>query len=192
VSELFFRNTPLLVTRRLLLRKLGPDDAEAIFEYASVDEVTKYMTWDTHKAIEDTHAFINLTLNRYLSDESGEWGIILQETGKLIGAIGFPRVDKKNNQAEIGYVLGRCYWGDGFMPEAVSRVLQFAFQDMNLNRVEGIHAITNEKSGRVMQKAGMSFEGIAREKMFAKGKYWDVKQYAILRSDWNERKEAVE
>jgi ribosomal-protein-alanine N-acetyltransferase len=189
VSELFFRNTPQLVTKRLRLRKLGPDDAEAIFEYASDDEVTEYMTWDTHKTVEDSHAFINFTLNRYMSDEAGEWGIILQETGKLIGAIGFPQVDKKNNQAAIGYVLGRRYWGDGLMPEAVRRVLQFAFHDMNLNRVECIHAVPNEKSGRVMQKAGMSFEGIAREKMFAKGKYWDVKQYAMLRSDWNKEKE---
>ena len=73
------------------------------------------------------------------------------------------------------------------MPEAVSRVLQFAFNDLNLNRVECVHALPNEKSGRVMQKTGMTFEGIARERMFAKVRYWDVKQYAILRSDWNEK-----
>jgi ribosomal-protein-alanine N-acetyltransferase len=184
MNELFFRNTPQLETKRLLLRKLGPEDVEDIFEYASDSEVTQYMSWDTHKTIEDSKEFINFTLDRYLRDDAGEWGIILKETGKFIGAMGFPWVDKKNSRAEIGYVLGRRYWGKGLMPEAVRRVLQFAFNDMKLNRIECIHALPNEKSGRVMLKAGMTFEGIAREKMFAKGKYWDMKQYAILRSDW--------
>ncbi|BBB89538.1 MAG TPA: GNAT family protein [Methylomusa anaerophila] len=183
MSELFFRNTPQLETERLLLRKLVIEDAEDIFEYASDDEVTKFMSFDTHKFIEDAKRFINVTLDQYRRDEAGDWGIILKETGKLIGSMGFPWVDKKNSRAEIGYVLGRRYWGKGIMPEAVRRLLEFAFNDMELNRIECVHAVPNEKSGRVMQKAGMTFEGIARERMFAKGKYWDVKQYAILRSD---------
>ncbi|QDR81655.1 GNAT family N-acetyltransferase [Sporomusa termitida] len=186
MSELFFRNTPQLATKRLLLRRLGPEDAEAVFAYASDQEVTKYLSWATHKTIADSRAFINFTLERYCRDEAGDWGIILRATGKLIGTLGFPQVDRKNNQAAIGYVSGRRYWGAGLMPEAVRRILQFAFNELRLNRIECIHALPNEPSGRVMQKAGMTFEGIARERMFAKGRYWDVKQYAILRSDWHQ------
>ena len=185
--NVFFQNTPQLETERLRLRKLVLGDAEDIFAYASDDEVAKYMTWDTHKTLEDSKGFINFTLDRYEKDDAGEWGIILKETGTLIGAIGFPRHDKKNSQAEIGYVLGHWYWGKGIMPEAVGRILQFAFTEMNLNRIECCHFFPNEKSGRVMQKIGMSFEGIAREKMFAKDRFWDTKQYAILRSDGNQR-----
>jgi len=62
--------------------------------------------------------------------------------------------------------------------------LKFAFEEMGLNRIECYHALGNEKSGRVMQKVGMSFEGIARERLYAKNRYWDNKQYAILKSDW--------
>ena len=187
MCELFFRDTPQLETERLLLRKLVPEDADDIFAYASDEEVAKYMTWDTHKTIDDSQQFINFTLDRYIKDDAGEWGIILKESGKLIGAAGFPWFDRKNSRAEIGYVLGRRYWGKGIMPEAVRRILRFTFNELNLNRIECVHALPNEKSGRVMQKAGMAFEGIARERMFAKGRYWDVKQYAILRSDWNEK-----
>lgn len=186
MSKLFFQNTPQLETERLLLRKLVPEDAADIFEYAADDDVAKYMSWDTHKTLEDSQRFINFTLDRYIKDDAGEWGIILKESGKLIGAVGFHGFDKKNSRAEIGYVLGRRYWGKGIMPEAVRRVLRFAFNELNLNRIECVHALPNEKSGRVMQKTGMTFEGIARERIFVKGKYWDVKQYAILRSDWNE------
>jgi ribosomal-protein-alanine N-acetyltransferase len=187
MSELFFRNTPQLETERLRLRKLVLGDAEDIFAYASDDEVTKFMIWDTHKTLEDSQGFITFTLDRYEKDDAGEWGIILKETGTLIGTIGFPRHDNKNSQAEIGYVLRRSYWGKEIMPEAVGRILQFAFSEMKLNRIECCHFFPNEKSGKVMQKIGMSFEGIAREKIFAKGRFWDAKQYAILRSDWNPR-----
>ena len=185
MGELFFRNTPELATKRLLLRRLGPEDAEAVFAYASDQEVTKYMSWPTHRTVADSLAFIHSTLDRYQRDEAGDWGIILRATGNLIGTLGFPQVDRKNNQAAVGYVSGRRYWGAGLMPEAVGRLLQFAFNELMLNRIECIHALPNEQSGRVMQKAGMTFEGIARERLFAQGRYWDVKQYAILRSDWH-------
>ncbi|MDF2857064.1 MAG: ydaF 1 [Neobacillus sp.] len=136
MCEPFFRNTPQFETKRLLLRKLIPEDAEDIFAYAMDNEVTKFMTWDTHNNIEDSRQFIKFTLDRYTKDDAGDWGIILKETGKLIGVLGFVYFDKKNRWAELGYVLRRSYWGKGIMPEAVNRILQFAFNDIQLNRVQ--------------------------------------------------------
>ncbi|NLM21557.1 MAG: GNAT family N-acetyltransferase [Peptococcaceae bacterium] len=187
MPDLVFKGTPQLETERLILRKLTLQDADDIFAYGSDPEVSRFMTWETHKSIEEARSFINIILDKYEKDEAGEWGIVLKSTGKLIGSVGIPRYDLKNKSAEIGYVLSRKYWGQGIMPEAVSRVLQFAFEEMGLNRIESCHSLPNEKSGRVMQKVGMSFEGVIREKIFAKNKYWDVKQYAILRSDWQKR-----
>lgn len=163
MAELIFRGTPRLETERLILRKLTPGDADDIFEYASDDEVTKFMTWETHQSIDNSRSFIDFTLGRYERDEAGEWGITLKETGKLVGATGFAWFDSKNNRAEIGYVLARPYWGRGIMPEALVRLLRFGFEVMELNRIECCHFLPNEKSGRVMQKAGMSYEGVARE-----------------------------
>lgn len=184
MDDLIFKGTPTLETNRLLLRKLTLEDAGDIFEYASDDETTKYMTWNTHSSIEDAKGYINFTLGRYEKDETGEWGIVLKESGKLIGALGFPWCDMKNKRAEIGYVLSKKHWGMGIMPEAVRRIIKFAFEEMGLNRIECCHFMPNEKSGRVMQKAGMSYEGIARERFYAKDRYWDVKQYAIIYTDW--------
>lgn len=187
MSELFFRGTPELETDRLILRRLVSEDAEDIFAYASDDEVTPYMTWDTHQTVDDSRGFIDFILARYEQDAAGEWGIVLKDSGRLIGSMGFPWVDSKNKRGEIGYVLARPFWGQGLMPEAVDRLLKFAFEEMELNRVECCHFLPNEKSGRVMQKAGMRFEGIARERFFAKGRFWDVKVYAILKKEWEKK-----
>jgi len=70
------------------------------------------------------------------------------------------------------------------MPQAIRRVIQFAFEKMDLQRVEAVHYLENGASGRAMQKAGMQYEGLLRSKMFAKGNYWDVKMYAITKSDF--------
>jgi len=184
MNALKFKGTPQLETKRLILRRLRPEDENDVFEYASDEEVSRFVFWNTHRSIEDSRNFINSTLGRYERDEAGEWGIVLKEENKLIGTIGFTGFDSRSRRAEIGYVLSRKYWGQGIMPEALNRLLEFAFTEMDLNRVECHHVSPNEKSGRVMQKVGMSYEGTAREKVFFKGQFWDLKQYAILKSDW--------
>jgi len=98
--------------------------------------------------------------------------------------MGFVHFEAENSCGEIGYALSRDYWNDGIMTEAVKRVIRFAFENMNINRVVAIHAVNNPVSGRVMQKANMSYEGLLRQRMLAKEKFWDVKQYAILKEDW--------
>lgn len=190
-ETLKFRGNPALETERLILRKLEIADAKDVFEYARNPEVTKYMTWETHKSIEDAEGFINWTLERYKKDEAGEWGIELKETGRIIGAMGFVQLDLQNSCGVLGYALSKDYWGKGIMTEAVRRLIRFCFEEMKLNRIEAIHASENEASGRVMQKAGMSFEGLLRQKMYAKGRFWDVKQYAILKEDWVLKKEGI-
>lgn len=75
------------------------------------------------------------------------------------------------------------------MTEAVQRMIRFAFEEMGLNRIEAVHIPENRDSGKVMQKAGMAFEGLIRQKLFAKGKLWDVMQYAIVKEDWSKIQE---
>jgi ribosomal-protein-alanine N-acetyltransferase len=184
MAETIYKGNPDLETERLLLRRLRKEDAEAVFAYASDPEVSRYMTWDTHASIEESHRFIEAKLAQYAKDEAGEWGIVWKETGRLVGAMGIASISMTNQRAEIGYVLARPWWGKGIMPEAVRRLLCFLYEEVGLNRVEAFHFLPNEASGRVMQKAGMRFEGVARERYLAKGRYWDAKQYAITRRDW--------
>ncbi|MCX7842078.1 MAG: GNAT family N-acetyltransferase [Clostridia bacterium] len=174
---------PRLEAGRIILRKLEISDAQDIFEYARHPDVARFVTWDPHTSVADAESFISWTLERYEKDEAGEWGIELKETGKIIGTIGFVEYDARNFSGTIGYALSKEYWGKGIMTEAVKRVIKFAFEDMKLNRVEAVHVPENEGSGRVMQKAGMVYEGFLRQRMFAKGRFWDLKQYSIVKDD---------
>ena len=182
-KNLKFLGNPRLETKRLVLRKLEIADADDIFEYARDPEVTRFMTFETHKTIDDAKGFIDFVLDRYNRNEAGEWGIELKKSVKLIGTIGIANFDQKNSCITIGYILAKQYWGKGIVTEAVKRIIRFAFEDMKINRVEAYHFIGNDASGRVMQKAGMQYEGILRQKLFAGGEYRDVKQYAVLKDD---------
>ena len=179
-----FCGTPTLETKRLLLRKFELSDAQDVYDYAKNPEVPKYATWEAHKSIEDAISYIEFVRSRYENNEAGEWGIVLKSSGKLIGAIAFVHFEAQNSCGEIGYALSYDHWNSGIMTEAAKRIIRFAFEDMGINRVFAIHAVENPASGKVMQKANMAYEGQLRQRMFAKDKFWDVKQYAILKEDW--------
>jgi [ribosomal protein S5]-alanine N-acetyltransferase len=181
---MIYLGTPNLETERLLLRRFVLEDAEDMFQYGSDPEVTKYLTWDTHQTIDDSTGFIKYTLDRYEKDETGDWGIVLKENNKFIGSCGFVWVEEKNKCGHIGYVLSRKYWNKGIMSEAIRELVQFGFESMNLNRIESVHCLPNEASGKVMKKAGMQFEGVIRKRMFSKNQFWDLKQYAIIKEDF--------
>lgn len=122
-------------------------------------------------------------LHQYRDGEPSSFGIVLKETGTLIGTIGFMSWDAGNGSLEVGYSLSRSYWGKGLMTEALSAVLSFAFTDMKVHRVWAVHETSNPASGRVMQKCGMQFEGIERGAVWNKGRYTDVARYAVLVND---------
>jgi len=184
-----FGDLPTLNTERLILRKLRLEDAEDIFEYASDPEITKYVTWEPHKSIEDSINFIKYALEKYDKKEAIQWGIVYKENNKVIGTCDILPVTK-HFRAEIAYALSRKYWGKGIMTEAVKEVIKFGFERMSLNRIQAMCFSENIGSYRVMEKAGMKFEGTLREQMFIKGKFQDLKLYSVLRREYNEQGEA--
>ena len=127
MTQAIFKGTPVLQTERLALRKLIPDDAANVFSFTSDDRVTQYMMLESHRTLEDTRQYIERILEKYETDKAGEWAIVLKESGNVIGTIGFSWHDPKHNRAEVVYMLGYPYWGQGIMPEALSRILKFGF-----------------------------------------------------------------
>lgn len=174
---------PRLETERLLLRALTPDDAAAIFSYASDPEVARYMLWDVHRSVGDAEAFLDLTLSRYESGGPPDWGMVYKGDGRLVGTLGFVGWEREHARAEIGYVLHRDYWGRGLVPEALGAMISFGFDRMGLNRIEARCVAENSASARVMEKAGMSYEGTMRQREFLKGEYRNMKLYAILKEE---------
>lgn len=109
---------------------------------------------------------------------------MLRRTGKIIGAIGLKNWSLQHSRAEVGYVLAREYWGKGYVTEALNAVLAFGFSEMELHRIEAKAVPENRGSTRVMEKAGMKFEGLLRDHQFVKGAYQSLNLYSILKHDF--------
>jgi ribosomal-protein-alanine N-acetyltransferase len=186
-----FADLPELETERLLLRKMRLDDAEAMFAYASDPEVTRYVLWDTHRSVEDSEEFLRQATEGYERGDFGGWGVVLKDSGAFIGTCGLDAgYAPEHARAELGYVLSREHWGRGLMSEAVREVIRFGFERLELNRMEARCIAANTASARVMEKAGMTYEGTLREREFIKGAYRDMKLYSILKREYRARRSA--
>lgn len=171
-----------LQTPRLILRKLEITDAEDIFAYARDPQVSIYTSWVTHQSIDDTYEYLNnFVFDLYHSGKGMDWGIVEKESGKLIGTCGL-YTESIHQRGTLGYALARAYWGKGFMTEVAKTAIAFGFHVMQLQRVQAICNVENVASARVLEKAGMQFEGILHNYIFDKERPWDVKMYAITRS----------
>jgi len=181
--EELFRNLPRLETERLILRKMRRSDARDLFAYASNAEVTRYTMWNTHRTLRDSEHFLDAIEQRYREGQVTNWGIEYKPNDKFIGTCGFVYWAPEHQRAEIGYALSAEYWNQGIMSEAARAVLQFGFQKMDLNRLEARCNLENIGSERVMQKLGMTYEGVIREQLFIRGRFESVKLYSILRDE---------
>ncbi|WP_314585207.1 GNAT family N-acetyltransferase [Paenibacillus terrigena] len=181
--EELFRNLPRLETERLILRKMRRSDARDLFAYASNAEVTRYTMWNTHRTLRDSEHFLDAIEQRYREGQVTNWGIEYKSNGKFIGTCGFVYWAPEHHRAEIGYALSAEYWNQGIMSEAARVVLQIGFQKMDLNRLEARCNLENIGSERVMQKLGMTYEGVIREQLFIRGRFESVKLYSILRNE---------
>ena len=174
---------PKIETPRLVLRKMTMRDAEDVFAYSRDAQVAKHVLWSAQQNLREAKDFIRLQRSRYRRDEPASWGIILRETGHLVGTIGYMEYNPDHASCELGYSLARPLWNRGYMTEALSAVIDHTFETMDINRIEAQHEVENPASGRVMEKCGMRKEGVLRGRLYNKGRYVDVCLYAILRGD---------
>jgi len=183
-SKDIFAEVPTLQTKRLILREMTLDDAQAVFGCCSDPEVFKFTGGKAHRTIEDSKAFLKEIGEKYKRGESIVWGIFHRDDRKLIGDCAFINWSTRQGRAELDYLLSREYWNQGLTTEVVKEVIQFGFEKMGLNRIQAICEIANVASSRVMEKAGMQFEGVLRNYIQHDGKPLDMKMYSIIKSEW--------
>lgn len=179
-----FSHLPRLETERLLLRAMRVSDAPDMYDYAHRTDVTRHLLWSPHPDIQYTRRYLEYLAGRYRLGQFYDWALICKEDGKMIGTCGFVRFEYAHNAAEIGYVLNPDYHGRGLMTEAVTRILQFGFSELQLHRIEARYMVENTASRRLMERVGMHFEGVHRQLMLVKGQYRDIGTCAILTDEF--------
>ena len=183
------RNIIHLETKRLILRPFVLQDAEDIFQnWAADPEVTRFLSWRPHQTVEVTKAVINSWQKDYRGSGRCHWGIVWKETGGLVGNIAV--VESGRDWAELGYCLGRAYWGQGIVTEAARAVIDYLFSKTTLSSIRARHHPDNPASGAVMRKAGMRFVKIEPNGgQLNTGEPHDAALYSLDREEWAKKKE---
>jgi len=179
------KGTLTLETNRLILRQFRIDDAEKMFKnWASDPEVTKFLTWPPHVDVNLTRSLLSDWINRYSDLSYYNWVIELKEINEIIGNISVVKLNERTEAADIGYCMGKNWWGRAIMPEALSAVIKYLIEEVGLNRVAACHDSNNPKSGRVMDKAGMKLEGVLREAGINNQGICDKVWHSVLKKEY--------
>lgn len=181
------KTMPTLSTKCLVLRPFSLEDALVVKGLAGEWEIAA-TTANIPHPYEDgmAEAWIDTHQAAYDKGEAVTFAIVLVSDQQLVGAIGL-HIDQANALAEMGYWIGKPYWNQGYCTEAARAVIRYAFETLDLNRVQARHMTKNPASGRVMEKVGMQYEGRLRQQIRRWGSFEDAEIYAILRQDYATR-----
>jgi RimJ/RimL family protein N-acetyltransferase len=179
-ARLDLRELPTLQTRRLILRAFDLHDAPDVQRLAGERAIAATTSTIPHPYPDGVaEAWIAAQPELLARAESLVYAVTLLEDGRLIGAVGLG-LQTEHKHAELGYWIGRPYWGKGYCTEAAAEVLHFAFETLRVHRVYAVHFASNPASGRVMQKLGMRYEGRRRQHILKWGRFEDLENYALL------------
>lgn len=179
-----FDSFPRLETPRLILRQIQFDDAEALFAIFSDDAVMEFYGDPPHRSVEDSRELIRRQHEWYARREGIRWGITRRGEDVVIGSCGLFHFDADARRAETGYELGRAYWRQGIMTEALGAMLAFAFGMLGLRRVEAVVDEGNTRSMGLLRALGFTHEGTLRQRFFFRDRYWDEHYFGLLTDEW--------
>lgn len=172
-------------TERLVLKEISSADMEIIHQLHSVPEVDEFNTLGIPKNIEET-----ISVMKPFTDDLNQrsrskycWMILLKNSGQVVGMCGMTLSNDRFRMAEIFYKLFPRYWGNGYATESAKRIIQFGFNELKLHRIEAGVEVKNTASIRVLEKAGMTNEGLRRKILPIRGTWRDNFHFAILEDD---------
>ena len=172
------KGTVTFETERLILRRFTPDDADAVYRnWASDPAVTRFMPYEHASCVDEAR---NLICNW----NDSVFALVLKSTGELIGFVEYDITDEEARSAELVYLLGKKWWHNGYVAEALTVLLKYIFEVVKLNRVWADYDPRNPNSGAVMKKCGLRYEGSARQCKVRDGELVDRYYYAILAEDY--------
>jgi len=175
-----FSTFPFIETERLILDEVNDGDVKEVFELRSNPETMKYIPRPLVKSHEDALEHIKMIKEKIENNTGINWAIRLKDNSKLLGIIGFYRLQPENYRAEIGYMILPEFHGKGLVPEAVTRLIKFGFEDLRLHSIEAVIDPENYASEKVLQKCGFTKEAHLKEAEFYEGKFLDKVIYSLL------------
>jgi ribosomal-protein-alanine N-acetyltransferase len=179
------KKQPTIKTEHLILRPYSLNDTPELQRLIGDRDIAS-TTANIPHPYEDGMAeeWIGKRQESFNKGETVDFAITHRQDGFFMGGISLGSIDKYSELAEIGYWIGKPYWGHGYVTEAARAVLKYGFEVMELNRIHSRHFSRNPASGRVMQKIGMIREGYRRQHFKKWGKFEDIELYGILRSEY--------
>ena len=166
------------------MRWVSEDDVDALYDVFSDPQVMRYWSSGPFTDREQAAAMQRDIADSNRSGLKWKWGLALRDTNVLIGTVGLHNVSLDNGRAEIGYAMGRKYWGQGYMHEALTGLIVHAFEVLNLRRLEADVDPRNTHSVRSLERLGFQREGHLRERWHVAGELQDAYFYGLLRREW--------
>lgn len=182
-------NETVLETPRLVLRPPEVDDAPHLYALLAGPErlpVTAGLRWDGPDDLAVIDDWVRRFRTNSFADGGHHWVIVDRAGGRPIGAIG-TRPTEERGRADVGFWLGRAYWGRGLMTEAVDRLVRHDFETLGMYRVEAEVFTNNRASAAVLRKVGFRHEGTVRSAYRKRGSFVDVDLFGLLLTEWRDR-----
>lgn len=175
-----FSTFPILTTENLILREVVEKDVDEIFFLRSDKEIMKYIPRVPAKTKQDALDHIEVLRKAKENQEGINWAITKRGDDTLIGIIGLFRINKGDFRAEIGYILNPRFHGKGIIKEALEKVMEFGFEQINFHTITAIIDPNNKASEKVLQRANFVKEAHFREDFYFDGNFLDSVHYSII------------
>ena len=178
------KSFPKLITPRLVLRGPMEKDMQPMFDIHTDPDVMRYYGVKPYDSLDKSKKHLDWLTKLHREEIGLRWIITLKDEDTCIGDVGFYDWEKKHSRAEIGYILGKQYWGKGIMTEAIKAALDYGFNEMNLNRIQALIDPRNNASKRVAEKHGFHYEGTFRDYEYEYGDFIDLNMYSVLKREY--------
>jgi [ribosomal protein S5]-alanine N-acetyltransferase len=175
---------PTIRTARLALRWITADDVPALFEIFSDPVVCRYWSRPAMTTTAAASALREEIVDYFESRTLFQWGIVDASTSRLLGTCTLAALSEQHRRAELGYALARAHWGKGYVQEALRALLDFAFDTLDLHRIEADVDPRNAASIRVLERLHFRREGHLRERYHMLGEVQDAYWYGLLKAEW--------
>lgn len=176
----------LIINEKLELRLPDAKYAQHLFEIVDQqrDYLGKWLPWVCQtKSVVDSFAF--LKTSKAFNHGGQKLVTFIFYENELIGSVGLVRISKENKSAELGYWLSQFFQGKGIMLQCCQRLLEYAFENKELNRVEVNISASNKKSLVIPKKLGFQYEGTLREQIFFNEKFHDMEKFSLLKREFH-------